>query len=98
MGEAKSGLRWLLNSDSSFFLEFSETIDPCFATNDISRDDSQHGECANNRAELSHQPTRVRERGMRRSDVSGCKSMLQAQRFLNVHAAVSTRLYTICSI
>ena len=31
---------------------------------------------ANNRAELSHQPTRVRERGMRRF-----KSMRQAQRF-----------------
>ena len=39
---------------------------------------------ANNRAELSHQPTRVRERGMRRF-----KSMLQAQRFVHVHAAVS---------
>ena len=38
---------------------------------------------ANNRAELSHQPTRVRERGMRRF-----KSTAQAQRFLNVHAAV----------
>ena len=38
---------------------------------------------ANNRAELSHQPTRVRERGMRRF-----KSVQQAQRFLNVHAAV----------
>ena len=38
---------------------------------------------ANNRAELSHQPTRVRERGMRRF-----KSMKQAQRFLNAHAAV----------
>jgi len=38
---------------------------------------------ANNRAELSHQPTRVRERGMRMF-----KSMGQAQRFLNVHAAV----------
>ena len=38
---------------------------------------------ANNRAELSHQPTRVRERGMRRF-----KSAAQAQRFLNVHAAV----------
>jgi putative transposase len=38
---------------------------------------------ANNRAELSHQPTRVRERGMRKF-----KSMRQAQRFLNVHAAV----------
>jgi putative transposase len=38
---------------------------------------------ANNRAELSHQPTRVRERVMRRF-----KSTLQAQRFLSVHAAV----------
>ena len=38
---------------------------------------------ANNRAELSHQPTRVRERGMRRF-----KSVKQAQRFLGVHAAV----------
>ena len=38
---------------------------------------------ANNRAELSHQPTRVRERGMRRS-----KSTRQAQRFLSAHAAV----------
>jgi len=38
---------------------------------------------ANNRAELSHQPTRVRERGMR------CfKSSQQAQRFLSVHAVV----------
>lgn len=39
---------------------------------------------ANNRAELSHQPTRVRERGMRRF-----KSMFQAHRFVRVHAAVS---------
>ena len=38
---------------------------------------------ANNRAELSHQPTRVRERVMRRF-----KSKPQAQRFLDVHAAV----------
>ncbi len=38
---------------------------------------------ANNRAELSHQPTRVRERVMRRF-----KSLQQAQRFLAVHAAV----------
>ncbi len=38
---------------------------------------------ANNRAELSHQTTRVRERGMRKF-----KSLQQAQRFLNVHAAV----------
>jgi putative transposase len=39
---------------------------------------------ANNRAELSHQRTRARERGMRRF-----KSILQAQRFVRVHAAVS---------
>jgi len=38
---------------------------------------------ANNRAELSHQPTRVRERGMRRF-----KSIVQAQRFLGVHSFV----------
>ena len=38
---------------------------------------------ANNRAELSHQSTRVRERGMR------CfKSSQKAQRFLSVHAVV----------
>ena len=38
---------------------------------------------ANNRAEQSHEPTRVRERGMR-----GFKSTKQAQRFLSAHAAV----------
>ena len=38
---------------------------------------------ANNRAELSHEPTRVRERGMRKF-----KSVEQAQRFLGAHAAV----------
>lgn len=38
---------------------------------------------ANNRAELSHQPTRVRERVMRRF-----KLIQQAQRFLESHAAV----------
>ena len=47
---------------------------------DTIRDTSQY---ANNRAELSHQPTRVRERGMRRF-----KSVVQAQRFLDVHSAV----------
>jgi putative transposase len=45
------------------------------------RHNTQH--YANNRAELSHQPTRVRERGMRRF-----KSTAQAQRFLECHAAV----------
>ncbi len=39
---------------------------------------------ANNRAELSHQPTRVRERGMRRF-----KSVFQVRRFVDVDAAVS---------
>jgi len=39
---------------------------------------------ADNRVELSYQPTRVRERGMRRF-----KSVLQAQRFVGIHAAVS---------
>ena len=38
----------------------------------------------NNRAEQSHESTRVRERGMRRF-----KSMRQAQRFLTAHAAVA---------
>jgi putative transposase len=47
---------------------------------DTIHDTSQY---ANNRAELSHQPTRVRERGMRRF-----KSIVQAQRFLDVHAVV----------
>jgi len=47
---------------------------------DTIHDTSQY---ANNRAELSHQSTRVRERGMRRF-----KSPLQAQRFLSVHATV----------
>ncbi len=38
----------------------------------------------NNRAEQSHESTRVRERGMRKF-----KSTRQAQRFLGVHAVVS---------
>lgn len=49
---------------------------------DIIHDKSQY---ANNRAELSHQPTRVRERGMRRF-----KTMKQAQKFLSVHAITYT--------
>ncbi len=49
-------------------------------TPDTIHDTTQY---ANNRAELSHQPTRVRERGMRRF-----KSTYQAQRFLSTHAAV----------
>jgi putative transposase len=50
---------------------------------------------ANNRAELSHQPTRVRERVMRRF-----KSIKQAQRFLESHAAVynlfNLQRYSLC--
>jgi putative transposase len=38
----------------------------------------------NNRAEQSHEATRVRERGMRKF-----KSVRQVQRFLSAHAAVS---------
>ncbi|MFQ3246321.1 MAG: putative transposase [Arenicella sp.] len=47
--------------------------------------DSMHdtSQYANNRSELSHQPTRVRERVMRRF-----KSITQAQRFLDTHASV----------
>lgn len=48
---------------------------------EVIHDTSQY---ANNRAEQSHQPTRARERGMRRF-----KSIRQAQRFLGAHAAVS---------
>jgi len=44
-------------------------------------DNSQY---ANNRAEQSHEPTKVRERVMRKF-----KSIKQAQRFLGAHAAVS---------
>lgn len=47
---------------------------------DSIHDTSQY---ANNRVGLSHQPTRVRERGMRRF-----KSIVQAQRFLGVHSTV----------
>ncbi len=46
---------------------------------DVMHDTNQY---ANNRAELSHQPTRVRERG-----VSRFSSPRQAQRLLSVHAA-----------
>jgi len=48
---------------------------------DVIHDNSQY---ANNRGEQSHEPTRVRERVMRKF-----KSVRQAQRFLGSHAAVS---------
>ena len=49
-------------------------------TPDTIHDTSQY---TNNRAELSHQPTRVRERGTRRFKSTG-----QAHRFLSIHGAV----------
>ena len=48
---------------------------------------------ANNRAELSQQSTRVRERGMRRF-----KSPLQARRFLGVHAVVQNLFNRGCHV
>jgi len=42
-----------------------------------------------NRAEQSHEATRVRERGMRGPASRKFKSVVQAQRFLGAHAAVS---------
>jgi len=45
---------------------------------------------ANNRAELSHQPTRVRKRGMRMF-----KSVRQAQRSLNTYAEVYN-VFNLC--
>jgi putative transposase len=48
---------------------------------DVIHDNSKY---ANNRAEQSHEPTRVRERVMRRFKSTG-----EAQRFLGTHAAVS---------
>ena len=41
------------------------------------------------RTKQSRETTRVRERGMRWSDISEFKSVRQAQRFLGAHAAVS---------
>jgi putative transposase len=52
---------------------------------DVFHDTSQY---ANNRAEQSHEPTRVRERGMRGPASRKFKSTGQAQRFLGAHAAV----------
>ena len=57
---------------------------------DTIHDTSQY---ANNRGELSHQPTRVRERGMRRF-----KSTQQAQRFLSVHTTVYNLLNLGCHL
>jgi putative transposase len=53
---------------------------------DVIHDDSQY---ANNRAEQSHEPTRVRERGMRGPASRRFKSVKQAQLFMGAHAAVS---------
>jgi putative transposase len=53
---------------------------------EVIHDTSQY---ANNRAEQSHEATRVRERGMRGPASRKFKSVGQAQRFVTVHAAVS---------
>jgi putative transposase len=53
---------------------------------DVFHDTSQY---VNNRAEQSHEPNRVRERGMRGAAFRRFKSVKQAQRFLGAHAAVS---------
>ena len=53
---------------------------------DVFHDTSRY---AHNRAEQSHEPTRVRERGMRGPASRKFKSVRQAQRFLGVHALVS---------
>ena len=54
---------------------------------DVIHDNSQY---ENNRVEQSHEPTRVRERVMRKFKSTG-----QAQRFLGAHAAVSN-LFNVC--
>jgi transposase-like protein len=46
----------------------------------LARDGNSKLKYTNNSAEMSHQPTRMKERIMRRSDVSEFKSMKQAQR------------------
>jgi putative transposase len=53
---------------------------------DVIHDTSQY---ANNRAEQSHEATRVRERVMRGPASRKFKSVRPAQRFLGAHAAVS---------
>jgi putative transposase len=50
----------------------------------------QQGKWQNNRAEVSHQPTRQRERQMRQF-----KSMRQAQRFLSSHGPINN-LFRLC--
>jgi putative transposase len=53
---------------------------------DVVHDTSQY---AHNRAQQSHEATRVRERVMRGSAFRRFKSVGQAQKFLGAHAAVS---------
>jgi putative transposase len=53
---------------------------------DVIHDNSQY---VNNRAEQSHEATRVRERVMRGAVFRRFKSVGQAQKFLGAHAAVS---------
>ena len=64
--------RRLVNDKLRSYAAAKRTIMPS-----VAHDTSQY---ANNRAEVSHEPTRQRERAMR-----SFKSMAQAQRFLSVH-------------
>jgi len=74
--KANQGEPWKIATDKmgSYPVAHKELIP------DVIHDTSQY---ANNKAELSHQPTRVRERVMRKF-----KSMEQGQRFLSAHAEV----------
>jgi putative transposase len=73
-GEGKQPFRIITDKLKSYAAA-SRTILPR-----VTHDTQQY---ANNRAEISHQPTRMRERQMRRF-----KSFRQAQRFLSLHGVV----------
>jgi putative transposase len=79
-GQGKEPFRIITDKLKSYGAA-KRTILPC-----VTHDTRQY---ANNRAELSHQPTRVRERQMRRF-----KSSRQAQRFLSVHGLI-TNLFRV---
>ncbi len=74
--KGQGSLPWRLVTDRlrSYSAAHRSTM-PC-----VAHDTSRY---ANNRAEISHQPTRQRERQMR-----GFKSAGQAQRFLSVHGVI----------
>jgi putative transposase len=79
-GQGKEPFRIITDKLKSYGAA-KRTILPC-----VTHDTRQY---ANNRAELSHQPTRVRERQMRRF-----KSSRQAQRLLSAHGLI-TNLFRV---